>query len=162
MAEIYSARGWEIPPLPWTNLSPPFSAEVVSTLRYSGSEVEMSFHRVPARWDCREICSSRAAQITKCMTSGRGAIPAAAGSISVLPTEGPRRRLHCPQGICLAARFAISRSRNLDVSPLTVRHACVLCLTGRDAQSSTTTACALPTCHASQIGSRWPFRIRRG
>ena len=25
MAEIYSARGWEIPPLPWTNLSPPFS-----------------------------------------------------------------------------------------------------------------------------------------
>ena len=27
MAEFYSARGWEIPPLPWTNLSPPFSAE---------------------------------------------------------------------------------------------------------------------------------------
>ena len=26
MAEFYSARGWEIPPLPWTNLSPPFSA----------------------------------------------------------------------------------------------------------------------------------------
>ena len=26
MAEIYSARGWEIPPLPWTNLSPPFSS----------------------------------------------------------------------------------------------------------------------------------------
>ena len=25
MAEFYSARGWEIPPLPWTNLSPPFS-----------------------------------------------------------------------------------------------------------------------------------------
>ena len=25
MAESYSARGWEIPPLPWTNLSPPFS-----------------------------------------------------------------------------------------------------------------------------------------
>ena len=24
MAEFYSARGWEIPPLPWTNLSPPF------------------------------------------------------------------------------------------------------------------------------------------
>ena len=27
MAEFYSARSWEIPPLPWTNLSPPFSAE---------------------------------------------------------------------------------------------------------------------------------------
>ena len=27
MAEFYSARGWEIPPLPWTNLSPPFSLE---------------------------------------------------------------------------------------------------------------------------------------
>ena len=25
MAEFYSARGWEIPPLPWTDLSPPFS-----------------------------------------------------------------------------------------------------------------------------------------
>ena len=25
VAEFYSARGWEIPPLPWTNLSPPFS-----------------------------------------------------------------------------------------------------------------------------------------
>ena len=25
MAEFYAARGWEIPPLPWTNLSPPFS-----------------------------------------------------------------------------------------------------------------------------------------
>ena len=23
MAEFHSARGWEIPPLPWTNLSPP-------------------------------------------------------------------------------------------------------------------------------------------
>ena len=28
MAEFYSARGWEIPPLPWTNLSPPFSLTV--------------------------------------------------------------------------------------------------------------------------------------
>ena len=31
MAEFYSARGWEIPPLPWTNLSPPFSGENVRT-----------------------------------------------------------------------------------------------------------------------------------
>ena len=27
MAEFYSARSWEIPPLPWTNLSPPFSKQ---------------------------------------------------------------------------------------------------------------------------------------
>ena len=27
VAEFYSARGWEIPPLPWTNLSPPFSSD---------------------------------------------------------------------------------------------------------------------------------------
>ena len=26
VAEFYAARSWEIPPLPWTNLSPPFSA----------------------------------------------------------------------------------------------------------------------------------------
>ena len=26
MAEFYAARSWEIPPLPWTNLSPPFSS----------------------------------------------------------------------------------------------------------------------------------------
>ena len=29
MAEFYSARSWEIPPLPWTNLSPPFSPWVI-------------------------------------------------------------------------------------------------------------------------------------
>ena len=34
MAEFYAARGWEIPPLPWTNLSPPFSVE---TPRYTGA-----------------------------------------------------------------------------------------------------------------------------
>ena len=33
MAEFYSARGWEIPPFPWTNLSPPFSgATAISDL----------------------------------------------------------------------------------------------------------------------------------
>ena len=32
MAEFYSARGWEIPPLPWTNLSPPFSPVCVHGL----------------------------------------------------------------------------------------------------------------------------------
>ena len=30
MAEFYSARGWEIPPLPWTNLSPPFSTVIAA------------------------------------------------------------------------------------------------------------------------------------
>ena len=29
MAEFYSARAWEIPPLPWTNLSPPFSEQAL-------------------------------------------------------------------------------------------------------------------------------------
>ena len=33
MAEFYSARGWEIPPLPWTNLSPPFSDKRVLAVR---------------------------------------------------------------------------------------------------------------------------------
>ena len=33
MAEFYSARGWEIPPLPWTNLSPPFSHRRHSRLK---------------------------------------------------------------------------------------------------------------------------------
>ena len=33
MAEFYSARGWEIPPLPWTNLSPPFSLEQKTDIR---------------------------------------------------------------------------------------------------------------------------------
>ena len=34
MAEFYSARGWEIPPLPWTNLSPPFSHQISSACYY--------------------------------------------------------------------------------------------------------------------------------
>ena len=40
MAEFYSARGWEIPPLPWTNLSPPFSIEIRAYLaeRWSRSQ----------------------------------------------------------------------------------------------------------------------------
>ena len=37
MAEFYSARGWEIPPLPWTNLSPPFS----TTNIYAEIDLEM-------------------------------------------------------------------------------------------------------------------------
>ena len=35
MAEFYSARGWEIPPLPWTNLSPPFSGRPVEVHAYA-------------------------------------------------------------------------------------------------------------------------------
>ena len=31
MAEFYAARGWEIPPLPWTNLSPPFSVSAIQS-----------------------------------------------------------------------------------------------------------------------------------
>ena len=36
MAEFYSARGWEIPPLPWTNLSPPFSIKTGARLLRHG------------------------------------------------------------------------------------------------------------------------------
>ena len=40
MAEFYSARGWEIPPLPWTNLSPPFSrVHRRAARRFSGARV---------------------------------------------------------------------------------------------------------------------------
>ena len=34
MAEFYSARSWEIPPLPWTNLSPPFSYALFDEFSY--------------------------------------------------------------------------------------------------------------------------------
>ena len=38
MAEFYSARGWEIPPLPWTNLSPPFS-QMNEVLKSGGIDI---------------------------------------------------------------------------------------------------------------------------
>ena len=42
MAEFYSARGWEIPPLPWTNLSPPFSpSKDASTSQMGRFETEL-------------------------------------------------------------------------------------------------------------------------
>ena len=37
MAEFYSARGWEIPPLPWTNLSPPFSSGEAGKIRFTSA-----------------------------------------------------------------------------------------------------------------------------
>ena len=40
MAEFYSARGWEIPPLPWTNLSPPFS-DIQDTQVLAGGIVDI-------------------------------------------------------------------------------------------------------------------------
>ena len=51
MAEFYSARSWEIPPLPWTNLSPPFSAQrLVRTDAY-----QMSFGEIVSMYDDEEI-----------------------------------------------------------------------------------------------------------
>ena len=41
MAEFYSARSWEIPPLPWTNLSPPFSPEKLDLMLRGGWEGEI-------------------------------------------------------------------------------------------------------------------------
>ena len=47
MAEFYSARGWEIPPLPWTNLSPPFSGRAFrSNLRFARAHCAL---RLPSR-----------------------------------------------------------------------------------------------------------------
>ena len=40
MAEFYSARGWEIPPLPWTNLSPPFAHRSTQRKRPRGRDDE--------------------------------------------------------------------------------------------------------------------------
>ena len=60
MAEFYSARGWEIPPLPWTNLSPPFSSgyagEKVATATVIAVEIvrkspdQVGFAVQPRRW----------------------------------------------------------------------------------------------------------------
>ena len=44
MAEFYSARSWEIPPLPWTNLSPPFSRMIDKWLK-AGVLEEDALHR---------------------------------------------------------------------------------------------------------------------
>ncbi len=46
MAEFYSARGWEIPPLPWTNLSPPFSISHRSLQVETPEEVADDIRRV--------------------------------------------------------------------------------------------------------------------
>ena len=42
MAEFYSARGWEIPPLPWTNLSPPFSIPHLDRLMSSDARAALN------------------------------------------------------------------------------------------------------------------------
>ena len=60
MAEFYSARGWEIPPLPWTNLSPPFSDSFDGPRRLSGQA------RRAARW----VSIGQAAQRIRKATSG--------------------------------------------------------------------------------------------
>ena len=42
MAEFYAARGWEIPPLPWTNLSPPFSGKELVERRITAFFADIS------------------------------------------------------------------------------------------------------------------------
>ncbi len=54
MAEFYSARGWEIPPLPWTNLSPPLSFAEAKTEEINVDGVEI----VSARWFDRKTILS--------------------------------------------------------------------------------------------------------
>ena len=51
MAEFYSARGWEIPPLPWTNChrrSQPFDewTEVFGSERLTGALLDRLTHHV--------------------------------------------------------------------------------------------------------------------
>ena len=47
MAEFYSARGWEIPPLPWTNLSPPFSVRArIWEMGHGGGYLLSCSHRL--------------------------------------------------------------------------------------------------------------------
>ena len=49
MAEFYSARGWEIQPLPWTNLSPPFSPHLETEIVKRSDRVT-GFVVLPKRW----------------------------------------------------------------------------------------------------------------
>ena len=86
MAEFYSARSWEIPPLPWTNLSPPFSGitafENLDRSQYQGGERPRAVTRrqpspnshpipdIPIPPDCREMIRRGALLAVNC-SSGK-------------------------------------------------------------------------------------------
>ena len=57
MAEFYSARGWEIPPLPWTNLSPPFSLAALSEDRIAQGMEILEYGIDQAAGRLRDACA---------------------------------------------------------------------------------------------------------
>ena len=100
VAEFYSARGWEIPPLPWTNLSPPFSHFVfragtatastrINTLAASSSA---RFPSTRAGWWCPALESSCVAASNPLTVSITCPIPVATSSNRAL-SESRQRSL---------------------------------------------------------------------
>ena len=59
MAEFYSARGWEIPPLPWTNLSPPFSTADPKRVGMTTAMIFLIFPAIPTPCSLHGLASSR-------------------------------------------------------------------------------------------------------
>ena len=55
MAEFYSARGWGIPPLPWTNLSPPFSSLACTNAIENAIGTVRTVQRNVQRWRNAEM-----------------------------------------------------------------------------------------------------------
>ena len=64
MAEFYSARGWEIPPLPWTNLSPPFSQIIGRATRDAPGKHRARFTNLIAEPDASEEAVTEAVNDT--------------------------------------------------------------------------------------------------
>ena len=58
MAEFYSARGWEIPPLPWTNLSPPFSPNMAIRYREQVTTLVTALNNEESRPEAAELLRS--------------------------------------------------------------------------------------------------------
>ena len=87
MAEFYSARGWEIPPLPWTNLSPPFSADARELPLRVMFQDEARFGRIndPKRcWSPKRTRPTVGKQIIREYTYAYGAVSPRDGAADFL------------------------------------------------------------------------------
>ena len=62
MAEFYSARGWEIPPLPWTNLSPPFSQRLAGDIVRQANTSDVTALRRDAR-DLKDVVAEQTLEL---------------------------------------------------------------------------------------------------